>query len=423
MPNFQAEIDTTNNTLAETLPNKTVLPYVFLLRHPVIGAAISWNGRNYADWSDPQKAALRDTLFKIENDKSFGLNAPPELILRRRISEADAFTIYLSYIAQSLWLELHGKTTWRLSDMSVEQLAYLLDSRYLIGPISAPEGGYGYSPFRHGTATVWAPHIAYQFIQSMDLQKDTQTATVVAIGEWMRAHLFHAYVGLDEAAAYQYTGYPPVDRIMFPMEGSRHLTIGCWGTTPLFVAILRAVNIPAQTADIYLDGRTYHRRPIFPTLGLTMSHVDNVHSRALSPSGNLPRFEEIFVPVSSFDSTYVSPAPDCLGGRCNSVYDQAGYNSHKLTLQLAVDVIGDHLLFRYARHGEAALRNTLTGVDSSGSQLYARPLYTASERDVIVTQVENQLRILGGGDIAVGERIVEDRNFVWSNNIQHRPIE
>ncbi len=423
MPDLLAEVDTTNNTLEEILPNKTILPYAFLLRHPVIGAAISWNGRSYADWSDSQKIALSDILRKIENNKSFGLSAPPELISGRRISQADAFTIYLTYIAQSLWLELRGVTSWRLTTMSAENLAYLLDSRYLIGPVSGPGGGYAYSPFRHGTATVWAPHIAYQFMQNMGLLKDTQAATIVAVGKWMRAHLFHTYVGLDENAAYQYNGYPPVDRIMYPMEGSYHLTIGCWGTTPLFVAILRAVNIPAQTADVYFDAGLYHRRPIFPTLGLTMSHVDNAHTRTLNPGGNLPRFEDIFIPISSFNSNYVSPTPDCLGGRCNTVYQQARYNNSKSVLQLAVDAVSDSLLFSYAYSGETALRNFLTGVDSSGSQLYVRPFFTAAERDVIVTQVVNQLRLLGSGDIAIGERIVEERNFVWSNNIQHRPIE
>lgn len=419
MNNFFDETDKTNNVREEILPSPSIIIYALWLLHPQISDAMRWNGVSYPDWSAAQKNQLADAIREIENGFNPGLTTPPALNADNRVSAADAWTIYIHHVAHSLWLERNSKVPWRLIDMSPDNLRLLLDGENLITRVV--DGSYYYNSLQEGALTVWNPQISYQFMTNLGLLKSTHRDTIFAFTDWARAHVRHISGADDRSVVYGYPGMPPADRILYPLEGQGQIANGCWGMSPLWIAALRGVNIPAQFGTVVYSGGL-HARPIFPTIGMGLGHGDDPYTSTYASTGNPIPIADIFWSLSDINTLLLSPTPECPGGSCISPEEQASFNAAAFSMNVVTGATGDYLLSRYARGGADDLRNALIGPTRDHAHFLHRPLLTTAEQDAVIALVEAELRSLGGGSIAAGVDIVDARSVEHSFHRLRRPI-
>jgi hypothetical protein len=414
-----ADIDITNNHRVETLPGGPSLqPYQALLADPKIRNNMLWHGydqsyliseKTYDQWSAAQKADLDQAILLLEREGRHAMTLPPALVSATNFSSQDAWKIYLAHVAQSLWTEVHGIVPWRLADFRDNDLKLLLDSRTLMAVSATTPVSYGFVSILMGNITAWNPRISYQFLSNLNMIGPTQTATIFAVTDWMRAHLIHISGGTAYSDQYGYAGPPPADRVLYPLEGKRHITAGCWGTTGLYSALLRSVNIPVKSRQIDLIGGN-HSHPGFPSAGLALVHGDDPYTMQLDISGNVIPSAELFYSLTELSNRFVNPPVDCVGSRCNTIGVQASYNQEKDQWQLAHDYLADSPLYIYARNGAAALDAKLEGPDPvlAGYE-YVIPLFQPAERQAIIDDVAAKLAEIGNGDPTAGGTIVIER--------------
>ena len=418
------DIDNTNNLREEILPDgPSLAPYLTLLNRPKIKNNIIWEGRRgseadlvqpYADWTHDQKTALYDAIRSREAGKPYPLAAPPVLVNGWFISAADAWTIYLAHIAQTLWAEVHRAVPWRLAAIPDAQFSWLLDGRTLFA-FDAGSNAYAFCYDVPGMITAWNPRVSYEFLSNLNLIRPTQEETIFALTDWMRGHLIHISADTDKMKQYGYAGAPPADKVLYPLEGRKHVTEGCSGTTGLYGAVLRAVNIPVQNGHV-LYFNSDHARPIFPSVELTLTHGDDPYDQTLQPSGAVVPSSSLLWATSAFDSLIATPPVDCVGSRCNTPGEQAAYNQEKAFKQLAYDYMTDNILYTYASGGLTSLEYWLTGRDQFNPDRYAKPLFSDLERISMKTAVVIRVTEIGGGNIEMGKTIVIDRvNRFYAN--------
>lgn len=418
---FADEIDNTNGVLEKWLGGSPSLAaYQALLAIPKIAENMIWvdgtGTKNYNAWSAAQKADLNTAILALENGENPSLSVPPTLLPgNRNISQADAWTIYLAHIAHSLWVDVHNKVSWKLNSYSRTHLALLLDSRRLTRA-NAAGTAYAFEWRNLGNLTAWNPGICYDFLANHGMIKSSPQATLYKLTDWMRGYLVHISGGADYADLYGYAGPPPADKVLYPLEGKKHITAGCWGTTGLYNAVLRSVNIPVESSTMDLDGGN-HSRPIFPTLNKSMPHGDDPYSRTSLPSGVPIPTAKIFYSLAEMNSKFSAPTPDCVAGTCNTVGEQAGYNLGKDKIKLVYDLRGDGILNVYASRGANYMDEYLQGPFRGGSvRPYVKPYFEAAERATMIAEIENRLTQLGGGDIEAGKAIVVARVARWHAN-------
>lgn len=268
------EIDNTNNMREEILPGgPSLAPYTVLLSRQKIANAIIWENklgsRKYPQWTNGEKNDLNNAILALERGEPQELSEPPALIDidNYYISAGDAWKIYIAHVVQCLWVEVNGKVSWHLEDFSHDQLAYLLDVRKLMRFYSTPNR-YEFDLYLMGNVTAWNPQICYRFLSNLNMIKSSQIDSVYAFTDWMRGHLIHISDDADYIEQFGYAGYVPMDKVLFPLEGKRHITAGCWGTTGLYASVLRSVNIPVISETIKLDNDDdgEHSRPVFTSI-------------------------------------------------------------------------------------------------------------------------------------------------------------
>jgi hypothetical protein len=413
------DIDITNNYRAETLPGGPSLQaYRTLLAIPKIRNNILWHGfqpngqfseKTYDQWSTAQKTDLEQAILLLEREGRHALTLPPVLVNGSSFSLQDAWKIYLAHVAHCLWTEVNGIVPWHLVDFRDDDLKLLLDSRTLMVVHNTTPNTYSFYSQLMGNITAWNPLISYQFLSNLEMIKPTQTATIFAVTDWMRAHLIHISGGTDYSDQYGYAGPPPADRVLYPLEGKRHITAGCWGTTGLYAALLRSVNIPVKSRKIQLIGGT-HSNPGFPTAGLALVHGDDPYTMLLDMSGNIIPSTNLFYSLTELSDRFIDPPIDCVDSQCNPVGVQAGYNQEKDQWQLTHDYLADYPLYIYARDGAAALDSRLEGPDPNlAGYEYVKPLFQPGERQTIIDDVATKLMEIGDGDVTAGGAIVIER--------------
>ena len=413
------DVDVTNNYRMEQLPNGPSLqPYQTLLTDPKIRANIIWHGfdsnnlifaSNYDQWSTAQKDDLDQAIMLLEREGRHTLTQPPMLTSGTGFSEQDAWHIYLAHVAHCLWTEVHQVVPWHLTTLGDAELRFLLDSRTLMACWPASPVYYNFRSILMGEITAWNPRISYQFLSNLNLIKPTQTATIIAVTDWMRAHLIHIGSSTDYTDQYGYAGPPPADRVLYPLEGKRHITAGCWGTTGLYAALLRSINIPVDSREIdLLDDN--HSHPAFPSVNLSLVHGDDPYTMQLDMSGTTIPSAKLFYSLAELTNRFVNPPRDCVGSRCNSVGVQASYNQEKDQWQLAHDYFADYPMVIYASGSAAGLDTRLKGPDSaSAGYEYVKPLFDAAERMTMVENIGNKLKEIGNGNSGSGGTIVMER--------------
>lgn len=408
-----AEGDNTNNGLERVLPDGPDLePYRALLESPRIRASVVWEGSegvaSYGAWGESQTDDLLTTLRKLEEGEPGPLAEPPALVAGNSISATDAWWIYLAHVAQSLWVEARRAVSWRLENLSDTQLAYLLDSRKLV-KYSRGADTYRFDISLLGNVTAWNPRIAYEFLSNFELIRATQLGTIHALTDWMRGHLIHTSGADVFTELFGYAGPPPVDKVLYALEGRRHKTAGCWGTTGLYAAVLRSVNIPVKSEQTVLTCCN-HSRPEFPSVDRSMPHGDNPYTAVLLPSGAVIPSSALLYTSEEMNAMFLEPPVDCVNGTCNTSGEQASYNMGKDLRQIAFDYMGDYLLYDFTQYGAAHLDDTLRGSRVGGEiQEFARPFFTEEERALMVQAVEARIEEIGGGDLEAGKRAVRVR--------------
>ena len=408
------EIDNTNNVREQILPGgPSLAPYMTLLALPRIKENILWDGsegvRSYSYWTEIQKGDLNTAILTLERGEPQALLEPPALLDGNFISADDAWKIFIAHVAQSLWVEVHGAVSWHLNDFPDDQIAYLLDGRTLLRYQSSTDR-YLFDVMPLGMVTAWNPRICYEFLSNMKMIRSAQLETICALTDWMRGHLTHIVAGENNTDLFGYAGAPPIDKVLYPLAGKLHKTAGCWGTSGFYGGVLRSINIPVSHQTIHLLSDLVHSRPEFPSVDRSMPHGDDPYTAPLTPSGAVIPSSKIFYTSSEMITKFINPSVDCVGNQCNTIGDQASYNSSKDHWQSAYDYMADYILYEYAQYGAGYLNDSLRGPRiGSGIHELAKPYFTDVERATMVAAVENRIREIGEGDLDVGKSKVVAR--------------
>jgi archaellum component FlaG (FlaF/FlaG flagellin family) len=408
------DIDSTNNIRQEILPSGPSLSiYDALLNNSRIANNIIWQGsggtapdyiRNYTQWADIQKQELNTALLQLERGENPTISAPPPTANGLHINGYDAWRIYLAHVAQTLWIDAHQKVPWRLTDLTDEQLNYLLDSRNLVTmlpPVST--NIYLFSQYVGGNVTAWNPKIGYEFLVNFGLIRTTPLETIHAFSDWARAHFIHISSDDLYQDLYGYNGPPAADRVLYPLENKRHIIAGCWGVTGLYAAVLRSVNIPVKNLQITLRVDNNHSSPVFLSVDKQLPHGDDTHGGMMVTSGNAVPISEVFFSTAEVNNRFINPSIDCVNGNCNSVGNQADYNLTQYHWSLQFQHVADFPLYEYARGGNAHLNELLIGPKINGNPLFVKPFFDAPDRAAKIAAVVATLTEIGNGDIEAGK--------------------
>jgi hypothetical protein len=291
----------------------------WLAQHPEVTQKIYWVNVDldtglplvmpYATWSTSMKEDLYATFFYtytwLESSLKTPLAIPPDPSINMIPSTASwysvalnrqqAWVLYTATVAHCLALEIGGFVPWSILDYHEDDLRHLLSSSALF---RAKE--YNLSDFTY--TGYWLPGIlhafpktSFQFFVDQNIIALNHYVTIARLLRWSGQHLQH-YASLNgdtdgktamEIAYmhWQYHGVNPVQRMLAGTQrdnwnGIRHWTRGCSGTSRLYSSILRALNIPAywlhgdgDPDEPLLGGHTV---PVFPTIGQSLSHGDDV---------------------------------------------------------------------------------------------------------------------------------------------------
>lgn len=375
--------------------------YLPLLRTASIRNALVYvdagGTRAYDAWPDGDKFMLREFLHLREMDRQLPIPGPPPLIDERFISACAAKKIYLAHVSQSLWVEGGARVPWSLDNAGPTWLEHLFDMRRLLS--FAPGKGHSFEQSVMGAVTHWSPSISFGFLEDNALIKTDQWKTIQAVTDWCRAHLEHiASIESDPDGPFPtkpdqwehifgYRGLPPVDKMLFPLPGRKHITQGCRGTDGFFAALLRTVNIPVRHGQSLFEGGA-HSRPEFFTVGRNLAHGDNPYNRWTRLGHNNVPIHRMFLTNAQIESLIDSPAP--LPGK--TVPQTAGFHMSKHFAGLAVEFKTDTLLS--LRCLDIAQGNT--GHDMKvWEQLH--DFHTDAEINAIVAQCDVAIAAIPGG--------------------------
>jgi len=455
-PSAASELDHSNNFFEGQLWHLDATDidplYAPLLNNPAISSSLYFDApyyATYASWPQSMKDELAQDLLLLEQRKRLPVTEPPPLVLIEEgihagndwdyfLSE-DAISIYLAYVAHSLWLERNATLPWSLLSLSADELSNLFDARqFMQAVISNPFNQlppelsplYTFSSQVMGNATAWNPRVMYGFMENLGLLGATAEETVFALGGWMRGHARHTLSGetilANRVANFGYKGIVPADKIPYPLAGKDHATWGCWGTSGVWGAFMRAVNIPTVHGRTDLSGGLgwpcgTHSRIEFPTLkknpgdtpGLGVMHSDDFYNLYHRPHG-FPVIEtfEYFFNGDELAELIDDPAEldgtDDVPPVYNSVCDQGSYNGRLTHHLLAIPDPTGPYLYRYAVYGASALEDELTGD-------FAQPLLDPIERAAFLADIDAKIVAYGGGTWIIGRNYVVAQQNRFSN--------
>jgi len=404
------EVDNTNQSRTDFFPPDAFLAgYESLLLHPKISSNLRWqNALGVHALTAQEMSDLLDAIRGLEVARPVSAPLPP-VESAAGLSETTAWYIFVAHAAHSLWVEKNDLVEWKLVDMADDEVATMLDGRQWFVYLPS-EDRYA---AQYGWITPWSPTASYELLINFGMIKSNHLDTIYGLTEWARSRLSHNS-GQDLFEQYGYDGLPPLDRMLYALEGRTHITSGCGGTSGLYVAMLRAINIPAAIARIVL-GEGSHCRPDFPSVDRSMPHGDDPYNAMLVNSSRTMAVSETFYTGAEMESLFLAPVPDCNSGVCNTVGEQALHNAVREKIQRSFDRRGDYLLQEYQRYGPEHLRNVvLHGIQMGDETVtYAYPLFSELEKDAMISAIEDHLTMLGGEDIEAGESIVSSRFTEW----------
>jgi hypothetical protein len=376
--------------------------YLPLLKNSGIRSALVISGssdRNYDTWTQVEKLQLREFVYLLETNKPLPITGQPALTSDTFMSSCDATKIYMAHVAQSLWVDANNKVTWKLNTATANHLTHLFDMRKLFKFTSG--SGHSFDFFVMGAVTHWSPAISYKFLVDNAMIKADMWGTIKAVAEWVRANLQHilGFNGPQPGGPfatqqdqweflYGYRGLPPVDKVISPLPGKKHITLGCWGTDGFFAAVLRTVNIPVNHGRSNFSGNNHSRAEFF-TESKNLKHGDDPYNGWVRLGVNNVPIHRIF--LTNAEITSLIDAPVALPGK--TVPETASFNHAKFSLDLAIEFKTSYLLkFR--------CQDKVSGINTgAGSKVWENlnEFYTNAQIAAIVADCDTAIAAIGGG--------------------------
>lgn len=266
--------------------------------------------------------------------QSLADNVKPTTVLGRE----DAWRIFLSHVANSLFMEISGELNWSMKHYSADQLAMLLHSRSFFRWLDS-YGGYWLDDETTGWITPTTAGFLLRFIKTngpTGLIAASSAETIANVLEWCRHFLVH-FVGGFEARnvedTWEYRGYPPIVRMVKANRNNN--TAGCWGTAGFIKAVLRIVNIPVEVVPIGWSG--LHEGCYFVREANHLTHGDDVYSTLTYSTPPFP-VKEVMIDQDTYDSWF--DYPDVPEETCQN-------NISRQDVELALEYLPDYLLELY----------------------------------------------------------------------------
>ena len=295
-------------------PNNTGVPAnilaSWLSQHPAIETAMQWmqpvvgtpTTVGYTSWPATLQAMLSTNFVAYWNWYNSGMTGadpnpgsdPPANTAPSSytaLSDADAQSLYVKYVALTLVVEIQGRVPWTITNYDSASLSELLDARKFFTEYNST--GYALMQL---TVVPAPPLVTAQFVAQNNFLCANRPATIAEAVFWAR-NLEHEYGNTspaDNLNFWQYAGAPPASRVLAGTKYTgtanvvtdlRHWTNGCHGTTGLLKMLLRALNVPVEhfsfenpsvtlPQDAFYSSST-HAVPHFLADGLWMSHGDD----------------------------------------------------------------------------------------------------------------------------------------------------
>lgn len=254
--------------------------FVYLRRNKKIRDALLWDDkslkklRSFDSWTKEEKDLLTDYYKRIDKFKwvenkdtiniQFGRSAHDSgnsFFVKRRGGIRD---IYMSYVAQTLWMEVNGALKWKLLGFDQKQLEMLLSAKYLVDnrpafSIQAHPNGDTVSLYSFSSAIPESPLFILDFLISTKAywfyQGSPETCmknALYALSRWFLHNLWHESTSINEKTwtvkemlALNYS-----QDVKLKKYGKRYWApSGCWSAAGLMHWCLRTMNIPSELIE------------------------------------------------------------------------------------------------------------------------------------------------------------------------------
>jgi len=301
----------------------------WLAQHPAVAAAVVWETDGgalpWASWDRAGKLELEEAfaaeLAALKGTGSplgFPLQDPPENLMATKtrvltvLAPHDAFRLYVAHVGHSIALEVLHTLPWSIATDTPDSLHVLLDGQGMF-TYRGNLGGYLIDPGRAGYAVPGPPAMELGFLIRQKLLGATRRETIERLITWARRlrHFTGKMENHNAQRIWQYPGVPPVSRVLAGTGPSGyHYTAGCWGTTGLFISVLRAANIPVRLVDVRGQGSRAacsHAQPYFVSEHVFLSHGDDPYSQLITTEDGAVPARRLFLDASTWKAWFGEP--------------------------------------------------------------------------------------------------------------------
>lgn len=324
-----------------------------------------------AYWRKAWKDQLLLEIGKIYH--AIPLQAPDSL--HQTYSREEAFTVFLHYVAHSLYLEKENLVPWSVRNFSAEEVSSLWDARQYF------EWDSLYQVYRlgyqnSGATQVYHPLVAYRFARFLQERPDHIPGSIARFMDWGRAYLLHTEK--SNQAIFQ----SPAE-ILFPGAGQLHAVYSCWATSGLLLDYCRALNIPIKRHNIELYNGI-HSQIEFPTEGWYLVHADDLYDPLFYPvNGPIAPTASLF--NKSEFNLLLRNEPICIGDTCHTRGTQNSFDRRKALLEQAAGLGSGYYILQY-HQGRSNFREFIRG---DRFETFLAPLYTSEEEKVKMDFIKN----------------------------------
>jgi len=349
--------------------------YIDLISSPPFASQVLWFEDHkvfpLAYWRKIWKDQLLLEISKIYQPNPVW--APDSL--PQAYSHEAAFTIFLQYVAHSLYLEKEKLVPWSVRDFTPEDISSLWDGRQYFEWDSLSQVYHlGYQ--NSGATQVHHPLILYRFARFLQERPDHIPGSIARFMNWGRAYLLHTEK--SNHAIFQ----SPAE-ILFPGPGQLHAVYSCWATSGLLLDYCRALNIPVKRHNIELYNGL-HSQIEFPTEGWYLVHADDLYD---------PLFYPVNAPIAPTASLFnksefnllLRNKPICVGDSCHTRGTQNSFDRRKALLEQSAGLVSGYYILQYDK-GRSNFREFIRG---DQFETFLAPLYNSEEEKVKMDYIKN----------------------------------
>ncbi|MFT5116096.1 MAG: hypothetical protein ACI8P9_005459 [Parasphingorhabdus sp.] len=322
------------------------------------------------DWLNNGLGVYNGTALADPPNNKF-LSQGEEYGAKTILDRDDAWGIYVATIGHSLALEIGGFVPWSVVDYTSVDMNQLFDSESFYNV--ATHNDYPHPPnsntlrygYRNLKVTHAPPNKVYQFMVDADLIGSTHFFSVARVLKWSRENLKHFAGGYDAQNMIEHWGYagaPPVSRIIDgdgTSPGPSHWAMGCHGVANFYVSAFRALNIPVYY--LYGHGGSGQGTPVFPTIGHTLGHGDDVYAMRLNIPSMDPDYippQDVLISYQTFNDWFFPHGPE------------AEKNISRRPFDIALEVLPNKILNRYCADLQSSVQESQGSVFDKFSHFY-----------------------------------------------------